>query len=243
MRRFSLALMGACLLVLGSGGWAHAQGGVPMQGPGVAPAGALVLVPSAGIITEDPITDIALFARGRYSLTDRISATARVGATLGDVDLFEIGADGKLLVIRDGESVPVDLATFGAIDLAFGDVDFALNLLGGPLVGKTIHAGALDISPYAGVGLGLAFADTTFGSDTELALGVILGTDVAFTSQLSGFTELTIGIGDALSTINWHFGVTYVFGGAPAAAPGEPAVAPPLPPTEPPKAPAPPPPS
>ncbi|MBK6689246.1 MAG: hypothetical protein IPG45_32565 [Deltaproteobacteria bacterium] len=190
---------------------AHAQFAIPMQGPAVERAGAFTLIPTIGLVSEDSATSLALFGRARYSLTERLSMTGRLGVMVGDLDEFGFGADLKFQILKDSPSVPVDLSIFGALDFGVGDLTL-ITMMGGVLVGKTFPAGDLKIGPYGGLGVGFGHASRGGGSNTDPGVGFIMGCNFGINRTLSAFTELDIGL-EAYWLLSWHVGISISLGG------------------------------
>lgn len=193
-----------------SEGWAQGFG-APAQGPVVERAGALTIVPSIGLMSEDGGNGVLLYGRARYSLMERLSTTGRVGVLLGDLDEFTFGADLKFQLLKDSPSTPVDLSLFGVFDVAVGDVTI-LTLNAGVLVGKTLPAGDLKIGPYGGLGVGFGHAARGGASNTDPGLDFIIGCNFGINRAISVFTEFDIGI-EAYTLLTWQAGVSISLGG------------------------------
>lgn len=190
---------------------AQAQLAVPMQGPSVERAGAFTLVPTIGLLSESSVTSLALFARGRYSLMERLSLSGRLGVLVGDYDGFGFGVDAKFQILKDSPSVPLDLSVFGVLDFGVGDATL-ITMMGGVLVGKTIPAGDLKIGPYGGLGVGFGHISAGRGGNTDPGVGFIMGCNFGINNTISAFTELDIGL-EAYNLLSWHAGVSISLGG------------------------------
>lgn len=224
---------------------AHAQFGAPVQKPGVDPQGTLLVTPAIGVIHEGGadfgfegetgppwdrhrssdggLTDFSLGVRTRYSIFNDTSLSAQIGGILGDLDAFVLGFGGKVQFLRHKDRLPIDVSAFTALDLGLDDAT-ALTWMIGPLVGGEIRVAPVEITPYAGLGLGLTYLKPEGENDgaTEAAVGFVLGCEVAFSRDLAAFTEFTLGTTDGLPILNWQLGVSYAVVAPLASAAGSP---------------------
>ncbi|MFN7951096.1 MAG: outer membrane beta-barrel protein [bacterium] len=229
MKRFAVCVW--TLIVCASfASAAHAQFAVPAQRPSVEPAGSFILYPTLGVVHDgDPdFTDVAIMIRGRYSLLDQLSVSAQLGGAFGDADDFVFGFGTKFQLMDQTSNLPVQVSLFGAFDVAIGDLD-AQSLAFGPLIGHRFDMGNVALTPYGGFAVGFTHASIDTGNDdadsegnTDALFGIILGSDLALSRELSADMEFTLGATDGLPVLNWHFGVAYALLSAPKYVPPPP---------------------
>jgi outer membrane protein with beta-barrel domain len=109
---------------------------------------------------------------------------------------LRLGTDFKVLAVRSGASMPVDVSIGGGLGVETGDNLSVLTIGPMAVASRAFPAGAAGaIEPYASVGISYTSIDAPGKDDTGLALPLRFGAEFRFAPDLRFVVELRQQVG------------------------------------------------